>query len=82
MCIQWAWPFADPVDTARYPDYLKVVHNPMDLRLVKRKADGGEYATPANFCGRLSPGLCECAHLQSSRLGRVRHGQHSAGMHS
>lgn len=49
MCMQWAWPFADPVDTARYPDYLKVVKNPMDLKWVKRKVDGGQYATPADF---------------------------------
>lgn len=47
--MQWAWPFADPVDTARYPDYLKVVKNPMDLKWVKRKVDAGQYATPADF---------------------------------
>ncbi|BDA42323.1 probable transcription factor GTE1 [Coccomyxa sp. Obi] len=46
---KWAWPFADPVDTVRYPDYLKVVKNPMDLKWVKRKVDAGQYATPANF---------------------------------
>ncbi|CAL8467993.1 g7531 [Coccomyxa elongata] len=46
---KWAWPFADPVDTARYPDYLKVVKNPMDLKWVKRKVDAGQYATPADF---------------------------------
>lgn len=47
--MQWAWPFADPVDLARYADYLNVVKSPMDLKWVKRKVEGGQYATPAEF---------------------------------
>ncbi|EIE20798.1 hypothetical protein COCSUDRAFT_43706 [Coccomyxa subellipsoidea C-169] len=49
LAHKWAWPFADPVDLARYADYLNVVKSPMDLKWVKRKVEGGQYATPAEF---------------------------------
>ncbi|KAK9901644.1 hypothetical protein WJX75_006263 [Coccomyxa subellipsoidea] len=49
LAHKWAWPFADPVDLSRYTDYLSIVMNPMDLKWVKRKVEGGQYATPAEF---------------------------------
>ena len=37
------------MDLSRYTDYLSIVMNPMDLKWVKRKVEGGQYATPAEF---------------------------------
>lgn len=49
MHLQWAWPFNEPVEVDRYPDYLKVVKNPMDLGNVRRKVEFGQYPTPAEM---------------------------------
>jgi hypothetical protein len=44
---RWAWPFNAPVDTALYPDYAKVVADPIDLGTVRGRVEaGGHYATP------------------------------------
>lgn len=37
--LQWAWPFAKPVNTEQYKTYLTVIKQPMDLGTVKSKMD-------------------------------------------
>jgi hypothetical protein len=45
--MQWAWPFNEPVELDRYPDYLAVVKNPIDLGTIRKRLEAGHYATPA-----------------------------------
>jgi hypothetical protein len=47
--LQWAWPFNEPVELHRYPDYLKVVKQPMDLGTIRKRADAGHYPMPAEL---------------------------------
>jgi hypothetical protein len=50
ICIsQWAFPFNEPVDLERYPDYLKAVLEPMDFGTIKAKIDAGTYVQPGQF---------------------------------
>lgn len=50
ICIlQWAFPFNEPVDLERYPDYLKAVSEPMDFGTIKAKIDAGTYVQPGQF---------------------------------
>ena len=46
---QWAFPFNEPVELDRYPDYLKAVSEPMDFGTVKAKIDSGAYTHPGQF---------------------------------
>jgi hypothetical protein len=41
-CLQWCWPFNQPVDTVVYKDYLLAVKQPMDFSTVKKKIEQGE----------------------------------------
>ncbi len=47
--MQWAFPFNEPVELDRYPDYLKAVSEPMDFGTVKAKIDSGAYTHPGQF---------------------------------
>ena len=47
--VQWAFPFNEPVELDRYPDYLKAVSEPMDFGTVKAKIDSGAYTHPGQF---------------------------------
>lgn len=48
---KYGWVFRDPVDPVELgiPDYFDVVKHPMDLCLVKRKLENGEYNDLATF---------------------------------
>ena len=48
-CAQWAFPFNEPVELDRYPDYLKAVSVPMDFGTIKAKIDSGAYVQPGQF---------------------------------
>lgn len=32
---EYAWPFYEPVDIAKYPDYLSIIKKPLDLSTIK-----------------------------------------------
>ena len=49
MRVQWAFPFNEPVELDRYPDYLKAVSEPMDFGTVKARMDSGAYVQPGQF---------------------------------
>jgi histone acetyltransferase len=44
-----SWPFAQAVDTSLVPDYLNVIHTPMDLSLMTKKLDNHSYRTKEEF---------------------------------
>ena len=47
--MQWAFPFNEPVELDRYPDYLKAVSDPMDYGSIKAKIESGAYVQPGQF---------------------------------
>jgi Bromodomain len=49
FCFQWAWPFASPVDTSKYPDYTKAVAQPMDFGTIRARCESGHYKDPEEF---------------------------------
>ena len=48
-CVQWAWPFNQPVDQARFKDYLRTIKEPMDLGTMQAKLDRWQYNSPQEF---------------------------------
>jgi hypothetical protein len=50
-----ARPFLQPVDLNKYPDYIKIIQEPMSLSLVKRKVlDCFDGATQHHACGSMT----------------------------
>lgn len=47
--VQWAFPFAKPVDVSIFKDYPIVVTQPMDFASIKAKVEGGRYKQPQQF---------------------------------
>lgn len=45
----YAWPFWQPVDTEKYPDYLKKIKKPIDLTTIKTNIETGKYTTIDDF---------------------------------
>lgn len=48
-CLQWAFPFAKPVDINIFKDYPNVIKQPMDFATIKAKVDSGAYTGPQHF---------------------------------
>ncbi|KAK9819648.1 hypothetical protein WJX72_000731 [[Myrmecia] bisecta] len=46
---KWAWPFATPVDTEKWKDYLNVIKQPMDLGTIQQRILQGAYQHPDQF---------------------------------
>ena len=38
-----AWPFLEPVDGKEVPDYYDVITNPVDLQMIERRLESGNY---------------------------------------
>ena len=38
-----SWPFLDPVDRAKFPEYFRVVKRPMDFQTIRIKLRDGRY---------------------------------------
>ena len=53
-CAQWAWPFNEPVELDRYPDYTKVVKQPMDFGTIKQRLEAGAYGSPQQFAADMA----------------------------
>lgn len=49
MPLQWAFPFAKPVDVNIFKDYPNVIKQPMDFATIKAKVDSGAYKGPQHF---------------------------------
>ena len=51
-----SWPFRIPVDpvTQGVPNYLQVVHRPMDLKTIQKKLGSNEYEHIAEFHGDIN----------------------------
>jgi transcription initiation factor TFIID subunit 2 len=43
--------FAEPVDLERdgCPDYLEIIHHPLDLKIIQSRMTEGRYDTPESF---------------------------------
>lgn len=48
-CLQWAFPFAKPVDTSLFKDYPAIIQQPMDFATIKASVDAGVYKSPQDF---------------------------------
>lgn len=48
-CLQWAFPFAKPVDVNLFKQYPVIIQHPMDFATIKAKVDGGVYKGPHLF---------------------------------
>ncbi|KXZ56692.1 hypothetical protein GPECTOR_1g623 [Gonium pectorale] len=46
---KWAFPFNTPVDTARFPDYPRVIATPMDFSTIRVRQDSGFYRDPKEW---------------------------------
>ena len=67
-----SWPFHNPVDTDVYEDYGDFVSEPIDLMMVKRKLDKGDYYTTKNKFARdlrLMCSNCKAFNGESSKYG-------------
>lgn len=49
MPLQWAFPFAKPVDINIFKDYPNVIKQPIDFATIKAKVDSGAYKGPQHF---------------------------------
>ena len=38
-----AWPFQEPVDEQQVPDYYDIIHDPVDLSLIEKRLNLGDY---------------------------------------
>ncbi len=47
--MQWAFPFAKPVDINLFKDYPNIIANPMDFATIKANVEGGVYKEPQQF---------------------------------
>ncbi len=47
--MQWAFPFAKPVDINLFKDYPNIIANPMDFATIKANMEGGVYKEPQQF---------------------------------
>ena len=47
--LQWAFPFAKPVDSTIFKDYPIIITQPMDFASIKAKVDGTRYKQPQQF---------------------------------
>lgn len=43
------WPFLEPVNRKLVPDYYDIIKNPMDISVIQRKLNSGEYETRVEF---------------------------------
>ncbi|XP_065649847.1 PH-interacting protein-like isoform X2 [Hydra vulgaris] len=44
-----AAPFREPVDTEQFPDYLSVIHDPIDLSTIRQRLDSNQYDDAESF---------------------------------
>ncbi|XP_065677103.1 bromodomain and WD repeat-containing protein 1 isoform X3 [Hydra vulgaris] len=44
-----AAPFREPVDTELFPDYLSVIHDPIDLSTIRQRLDSNQYDDAESF---------------------------------
>jgi len=44
-----SWPFRQPVDAEKHPDYYRLIKNPMDLSTVQRRLEDLEYQRLSDF---------------------------------
>lgn len=49
MVLQWAFPFAKPVDVTIFKDYPNIIKQPMDFATIKAKVDSAAYKSPQDF---------------------------------
>jgi len=49
VCLQWAFPFAKPVDIHLFKEYPNIIQHPMDFATIKAKVDSGAYQGPQQF---------------------------------
>ena len=70
-----SWPFLFPVNAKQFPTYKKIVRNPMDLNTIRRRLEGGGYATRDEFCDdvRLIFANCELFNEDDSPVGKAGH---------
>lgn len=47
--MQWAFPFAKPVDVTIFKDYPIIITQPIDFATIKSKLDGARYKQPQQF---------------------------------
>ena len=47
--MQWAFPFAKPVDINLFKDYPNIIANPVDFATIKANLEGGVYKEPQQF---------------------------------
>eukprot|EP00124_Ichthyophonus_hoferi_P002843 Ihof_evm4s214 gene=Ihof_evmTU4s214 len=57
-----AWPFYEPVDPVALglPDYHTIIKTPVDLSLIKKKLETGEYRSPAEFASDMRLMFTNC----------------------
>ncbi|XP_045508101.1 uncharacterized protein LOC123703935 [Colias croceus] len=74
-CHEHAWPFLIPVNTKQFPQYKKVIKNPMDLSTIKRKLQEAGYKSKDEFAAdvRLIFSNCEVFNEDDSPVGRAGH---------
>jgi hypothetical protein len=70
-----SWPFLDPVDRAKFPEYFRVVKKPMDLQTIRNKLRDGRYASREAFASdsRLVFSNCLFYNEDQSKIGMAGH---------
>jgi len=70
-----AWPFLEPVGKRKFPEYFKLVKQPMDFHTMRTKLREGRYANKAAFAqdARLVFSNCAFYNEDDSEIGLAGH---------
>lgn len=60
MSSKTAFPFNQPVDPNRFPDYYRIIEEPMDLHTIKKNLDANVYASPEEFADDVRKVFSNC----------------------
>jgi hypothetical protein len=70
-----AWPFLQPVNRKKIPDYYRVIKKPMDFQTIKQKLQDGKYSNKESFATDVKLVFDNCSYYNEddSEIGMAGH---------
>lgn len=56
---KFVWPYTKPVDVERYPEYKKIIKDPIDLRMIKQRILAGNFYTSKEIFRKDIQRMCD-----------------------